>query len=336
MDGRLEVYGESFFADYFRILQRDWNRFAATNGINIAMIHRGHLKPLVSELQANPEWILVHVDPGEMVFVRDIPEHAELIRTYQIDLSRPWSARGPEPTETMANWRRWMGWVENPWYSLGMAGQFLMLGSIDNSAFYLERALGTAPKHEKARLELAVIRRSQDRDDEAEQLLADMDLSPEQSLWADQMLAALFFRAGQTVKAIAPMERAVRAKPEDAGIHAALAEAYTAVGEHRSAAATYRAALKLSPENSTYWVQLGAACEKLDQPDGAAQAYRNAVRRAPSLYKVNTRLGALLARSGDLSGALECFQNALRVRPDYEPARQFLKRLRIKGAADSP
>ena len=100
----------------------------------------------------------MHVDPGEMVFVRDIPEHAELIRKYQIDLSRPWTARGPEPTETAANWRRWMGEVEHPWYSLGMAGQFLTLGSIDNAAFYLERAIQTVPKHQQARLELAVIR----------------------------------------------------------------------------------------------------------------------------------------------------------------------------------
>jgi tetratricopeptide (TPR) repeat protein len=327
VDGRLEVYGEAFIRDYYAVLNSDWENFADGLGINTAMIQQGHLVPLIPPLVASPDWVLVHVDPGEMVFVRDIPDHADLIRKHRIDLNRPWIPRQPLPVETVTGWRRWIGAIGRPWYSLGMAQQFLMLGSIDNAAVSLQRGLEDFPTHEKMRLTLSLIHRSQGRADQANRLVEGLDLSPETSLWADRVLADLCMKQGWPAEAIEPLKRAARAQPGNAEIHAALGDAFRDAGQPQMAAAGYWAALELKPKVPSYWVQLGRACERLGQRDEAIGAYVNAVRYKPSLYKVHTRLGILLAGRGDRAAAAACFAEALRIKHDYPPAREQLDRL---------
>jgi tetratricopeptide (TPR) repeat protein len=140
VDGRLEVYGEAFIEDYLNVAVGDWDGFARRHGINAVMVHREHLRPLLKDLRARPDWVLVHIDPRDLVYVRDIPEHAELIRRYRVEPDIPWRPRGPEPIEEATGWRRWIGAVEQPWYSYGMAQAFIEVESWANAATYLERA----------------------------------------------------------------------------------------------------------------------------------------------------------------------------------------------------
>ena len=41
----------------------EWNRFAATHGINTALLMRRYDRNLIPTLQEAPDWELVHVDP---------------------------------------------------------------------------------------------------------------------------------------------------------------------------------------------------------------------------------------------------------------------------------
>ena len=60
---------------------------------------------------------------------------------------RPFAPRGPEPAEVPAGWRRFIGSVEEPWYCLAMARNFLALGSADNAARFLRLGLTRFPGH---------------------------------------------------------------------------------------------------------------------------------------------------------------------------------------------
>ena len=155
VDGRLEVYGETFVEDYLNVARRDWDEFADRWKIETVMAHNEHLAPLIRKIRASPKWVLVHVDARDMVFVRDVPRHAELIRKYRIDPARPWTPRAPEPEETPKGWRQWIGTPPVPWHSVGMAQALLALGSEANSAAYLRRAAAAAPDNAGAQLALA-------------------------------------------------------------------------------------------------------------------------------------------------------------------------------------
>src|SRR5439155_13441483 len=146
-DGRLEVYGEEFYKRYQAIQGKDWPRFADQNGINVAVIERQYFGWETVGIADSPGWVLVHVDPRELVFVRDVPEHEEIIRRYRIDPKAPWTPRGPEPDERPTGWRVAFGSVEEPWYCLAMARNFLALGSADNAARFLRLGLERFPGH---------------------------------------------------------------------------------------------------------------------------------------------------------------------------------------------
>jgi cytochrome c-type biogenesis protein CcmH/NrfG len=331
IDGRIEVYGEPFIHDYYRLpSRRDWEAVFDRLGVNTAMIHREHLAPLVGEMMNSPAWALVHLDDRELVFVRDIPEHADLIRRHRIDPLAPWSPRGPEPNEAPAGWRRWIAAAEIPWYSLGMAKTFLLLGAVDNAAVYLERALAQFPAHSETRLLSATIYRSRHRIDEADRLLAGMTIRPEDAAWADRLLGEIFMRRNEVSDAIKAYERAVRATPNDAAAHAELGAARLAAGDVARAALSFQTASRLDPREAEHAVRLGVALQRLGQMDDAVEAYQHALRCDPWRYEIYNQLGILYARRGDRWNAATYFETALKINPDYEAARANLERLRAE------
>lgn len=159
IDGRLEVYGEEFLARYHTLADRDLLRLADEQGVNTMILEREYFRTLVLAVVSSPKWVLVHLDPRDLVFVRDIPEHTELIRRYRIDPFRPWVPREPEPDEIPSGWRRWIGSVEQPWYSYSMAKNFLALGSASNAVRFLELGLSRFPDHDEMKQLLEKVRR---------------------------------------------------------------------------------------------------------------------------------------------------------------------------------
>ena len=115
--------------------------------INTAILERQYFGTLVRAVAASPRWALVYIDARDLVFVRNVPAHAALIQRYRIDPRLPYAPRGPEPEETPGGWRRFIGSVEQPWYSYAMARNFLALGSAANAERFLVRGLERFPGH---------------------------------------------------------------------------------------------------------------------------------------------------------------------------------------------
>lgn len=331
VDGRLEVYGEPLIAQYLWTTRHDWqdpeewNRFAGRLGINTAMLNREYHGSLLKLLSRTPDWALVHLDPRNAVFVRDIPAHRSLIESQRIDLDRPWTPRGED--ELPRGWRRWIGAVGRPWYSFGMAKLFLAVGSVDNAAASLERGLASFPDHVEMRWTLAQIYRSRGRDAEADRLLAGLRLPVHQGVRADRLLAQLLSLAGRPSEAIVALERASRSS-EDVALLAELGEVCLRARDYRRATEAYRRAVALKPAMPSYWVNLGLAYQQLGEAGDAIEAYKRALSHDPSLVQVHNQLGILLARRGELAEAASCFEKALAIEPDYAPARANLDRLR--------
>jgi hypothetical protein len=82
IDGRNEVTGETFFARYLRALDpKFWEETQRSFELDyVALLHRGGVRAarLARRLLADPDWRLVHVDGGGVVFARATGPNAGL------------------------------------------------------------------------------------------------------------------------------------------------------------------------------------------------------------------------------------------------------------------
>jgi tetratricopeptide (TPR) repeat protein len=247
VDGRLEVYGESFIADYLNVPNLDWDGFADRWKINTVMLHREHLFPLLARIRASSRWVLVHLDARDLVFVRDIPAHAALIRKYRIDPGAPWVPREPEPDERPSAWRRLIGSAVRPWYSIGMAQTFLSLDSPANAARYLERA--TALGEDDPDLQLSLARVYLRSGDYARAAVAYRNairgLRPTPSMWFE--LGRSLHELGDLTGAEEAYGQALRLDPSLYEAHYSLGVIETRRGARQEAIAHFEAALRARP-----------------------------------------------------------------------------------------
>jgi len=283
IDGRLEVYGEAFYAPYVdrAALARNWAAYADRFGIRTAVLLRAEFQRLAEKLMASPDWVLVHLDARNLVFVRNLPEHGELIARYRIDPTQPWAARGAEPSETPRGWRRWFGSVQRPWHSFGMAKSFLTVGGVDNAERYLRQAVERYPRDRSMRLILAAICRSRGASAEAEQWLADTVLTSEELRRLNLMVASMLKMWGRPAAAAEALERVLRDSPDHAEGFRELGALRSAAGDYPAAIRAYEAAVRLQPDEVEAWLELGRLVENLGNHSAAAGYYRRSLELDP-------------------------------------------------------
>jgi hypothetical protein len=190
IDGRQEVYGDERVGRYLKVATFDWDELSARFGINSVLIN-SELRPLLGRVLASPDWVPVYVDHREILLVRDIPEHAALIRRWRIDPDAPYEARAPEPEQRPRGWRRVIGSRGWPWHSRGMADAFLALGSLDNAARFLQRGLELFPGDLEMRVTLAQVYRARGERGRAAELLAGVDVPEPLAARGEQLLGEL-------------------------------------------------------------------------------------------------------------------------------------------------
>jgi tetratricopeptide (TPR) repeat protein len=118
----------------------------------------------------------------------------------------------------------------------------------------------------------------------------------------ERNLAAIHFESGRYAEAAAAYAEQVRQHPEDGDLHASLAGALGALGRYDEALTELDAAVRLAPLNP--------------------EAYHN---RA-----------VIYERQGKRDDAIREYRAALRYSPQYEPARQALKRLGAASDVNAP
>lgn len=247
VDGRLEVYGPDLLRDYLR-LDRDWRDYVARHEINTLVLERRFFEPIIPQVAATSGWILVHLDPRDLVFVRDIPEHAELIARWRIELSAPWTPRGPEPDERPAGWRQRLGWVEASWHDFEMALNFLWLDSLPNAMRYLQRAVERFPDDRRAAALLSCLRLVESAGGGAPDP-APSAVLPRDIAWAAALVGDSLIRSGRQGDAIFVLRKGVEADPGNFGFRRALALLYWSLGDRSSARSETDQWLVLRPDD---------------------------------------------------------------------------------------
>ncbi|MFI5069459.1 MAG: tetratricopeptide repeat protein [Terriglobales bacterium] len=147
-------------------------------------------------------------------------------------------------------------------------------------------------------------------------------------------LGAMLQRQGNTTKAIAQYEAALRLRPQDSTANNALGAALIASGKPNRATAYLRAAAQSTPEYFDAHYNLGNALASAGDFSGAAEQFAAAVRIRPDDADAHANLGSALANLGQFAEAKTQFERALEINPSHALARENLDEL--QRAASHP
>lgn len=93
IDGRTEVYGAEFFNHYREIWEGDSQKFDEDaekyqlTGAFLNYVYTPAYKGLISHLYTSKDWKLVYFDYDAAIFLKDVPEHREMIKRHKINLA---------------------------------------------------------------------------------------------------------------------------------------------------------------------------------------------------------------------------------------------------------
>ncbi|MBX3269280.1 MAG: fused MFS/spermidine synthase [Sandaracinaceae bacterium] len=137
---------------------------------------------------------------------------------------------------------------------------------------------------------------------------------------------------GLGAEAIATLEHAARAWPDDVTLHVNLGVARALSGDDEGALEAYREALRVRPRDPLARLGLGNALLALGSVDAAVIELERAVASAPSFASAHAGLGrALAARPGDGERAERALSEALALDPRHRDARAALGALRYRA-----
>ena len=266
-DGRWEVYGDRFFENFKRVCSAPalLDEQAEALDIRYAILPHslGHLRRVLKHMTESSGWELVYFDEVSTVFVRNVPENAEVIRRYAVDPAtferkrEEYDARLPADiarlpfggtnsallrlAERVPKW-------DYPFEEIARANFYFSFGHYDNARLLYERALRIYPDSEIAHGRLGTIYwRMQLPEFAVAEFEAVEQLNPRDAVNL-MNLGNLNFAMGRLDKAEEYFKRVKRLQRDNAAASLQLGKVYAQEGRNEKAVRELRRALKLDPE----------------------------------------------------------------------------------------
>lgn len=185
---------------------------------------------------------------------------------------------------------------------LRQAGALLRAGKDDRSGYYrrareaLERALAIAPKHEHARIELALLLQDSDRSQEAVATLEPVAVEghPEARFHLASILAGL----GQTDRAVGIYRAGLSEAPSNERARVALAMILSQIGRLEEARDELLVVVRANPTSAEAFLQLGLVLGKLEVNEASLVALARATDLDPRNQQAQYNLALAMRRLG--------------------------------------
>jgi len=126
--------------------------------------------------------------------------------------------------------------------------------------------------------------------------------------------------SGAAGEAVALLQEAVAAEPDNAEARLLLGSALALVPRPSEALAELRRAVELRPDSAPAHNALGMALGRFAQPHAARKAFEKAVELDPGFAQAQVNLALILAQQGDFAEAGERLDRAIRIHGDSPPA----------------
>src|ERR1700690_135520 len=135
----------------------------------------------------------------------------------------------------------------------------------------------------------------------------------------EYILGTALIQDGQSQKGAAGIDRMMR-NANSAVASVLIGASQFAAGEYKTSAATLRKALDLNPKLPAAWTIYGRALLSNGENEEAKRAFRRALEADPNDFDACLHLGALLRHDGDTAGAEPYLRHALVLRPESAAA----------------
>jgi tetratricopeptide (TPR) repeat protein len=142
-----------------------------------------------------------------------------------------------------------------------------------------------------------------------------LELHPDDP-WSQEGLATCYVGLGQPQKAIAILEKRLKAGPKAVFPLVSLGMALSASGDHARAEERHRQAIAMDGDYPLAWFGLGKALAGQKKLEPAEEAYRRAAQLAPGTVEAHLQLADLLIQRGQLDQAAEACAAALQFSPE--------------------
>lgn len=273
IDGRTEMYGDSFFKNYQRILNGDNSSIKKAFGlynINTVLISEaGSHEELYTYFFNNPGWALVYLDENSLIFLKNSPENKALINRLRIDLKK-WKTQKADLEKIGLK-----GVYPDPYVKRGWI--FYYLGLNEQALSETKEALRILPSCAEA---YNVTGRIYLRQKLYIQAFEALRLASIYAPFSPQTLVSLgdyYTRTSKTEDAIKTYRALIKASPDFAEGFYLLSRSYSQANNTKSEIIYLRCAIKLNPFEARYYKRLGELFEKNNDYRKAATIYKQAI-----------------------------------------------------------
>jgi len=157
---------------------------------------------------------------------------------------------------------------------------------------------------------------------------------PREPEWYAQ-LGDAWLAGGDSIKAVAAYEHAIRLNPQSARGLQSLARALKASGQASRAAQALHRAIQVAPSSAGGWYQSATLASELGRTGEAIEALQKAIALDPDLPGEYTTLAGILAAAGQADRAEAALREALRIDP-YDAAAWDLSGRALAGKGQFP
>jgi Tfp pilus assembly protein PilF len=277
IDGRVDPYGAEFFRLYGRMLASSaaFDSVVAAYDINCCVLPAppsntpATARYLGRTLAERPGWALVYWDDLALVYVRDIPEHAELIRTHAYHALVPTLLGLPEGSQ-----------AEEPGF----------LTALESEA---ERAVEENPGSRLARVLFGAVKMRLGSPAEAGAAFRQALSSDPDNVEALTGLALLHARTQEYPEARRLLERAARLEPQNGIVLVNLGLVLHRLKNDAEAARVLERAVEIDPGQVLAYVTLGDIYLAQGLRDVAREVWERALAVAPGSAAIQKRLSEL-------------------------------------------
>jgi tetratricopeptide (TPR) repeat protein len=126
---------------------------------------------------------------------------------------------------------------------------------------------------------------------------------------------------GKYPEAIAEFNKALQSRPDEPGIYAAIANAYTKLGKNDEALLSYQKAVSLNPNDPNLYKSMGMLLNSMGKIPEAQEAFKKSAELNPaSSAQDYYNIGVTMVNSGQAENAAEAFKKAIAADANFSEA----------------
>jgi tetratricopeptide (TPR) repeat protein len=331
MDGRTELRGGKFFMYYYSIwgegdekaFDEAVRRYNLT-GVFVNTAMNPAPTKFLKMVYAKKDWHLVYFDYDGFIFLRDVPENAELIAKFPVDLSK---SRPQELDLERAGTARFV-----PYRYLNRAQTLRTLGFFEQAAAEADAALRAVPSYDLA-YKIKGDYYTEQKDYEKAFInyrLAVMG-SPG-NIDARNAFVRGYINLGQYDAAVREAQKSLDISSENPDANFLMAQAFVKNKQYKEGYDILKQVLSRKPRSLEDYLDTTDVFVAEGALDYAIKAIGDAVQYEPTSVPARIRLGDVMEKLGQKAEALNVWRLTLKDAPGNKELEERIKRLSEEAA----